>query len=150
MNLTANDWNAMYPIGTPVRYWPVVDCHHWPASDPIDTRTRSEAFTLGHEKAMVMIDLRAGGVSLDHVMPRILLGRQMVAGVASGAMPPEIEGVLDAGRELATRIEDWLHSCPMCDRSDPCPTCDQAIRRWMVAVWTLGQRWQAREGNDGH
>ena len=63
--MTAAQWNAAYPIGTAVRYWPI-----WPPMDafpPEDTRTRSEAWTLGDGSVVVKIEGRAGGVHLSHV-----------------------------------------------------------------------------------
>ena len=60
---TADSWNAAYPVGTRVRYWPV-----WPPMDeypPVDTVTRSAAYTTG--RAVVLVTGIAGGVSIAHV-----------------------------------------------------------------------------------
>ena len=43
MNETVESFNEKYPIGTPVRYWPVKGF-----DDHLDTVTRSEAWALGH------------------------------------------------------------------------------------------------------
>lgn len=62
---TAESWNAVYPVGTAVRYWPV-----WPPLDsvpPIDTTTRSEAWALGDGSVLVSVSGKSGGVCLTHV-----------------------------------------------------------------------------------
>jgi hypothetical protein len=62
---TEESWNALHPTGTPVRYWPV-----YPPVDgvpPQNTKTRSEAWTLGDGSAVVLVEGRAGGVWLAHL-----------------------------------------------------------------------------------
>jgi len=62
---TAGSWNAAHPVGECVRYWPV-----YPPVEsvpPVETRTRSEAWTLGDGSVVVCIDGRAGGVCLSHI-----------------------------------------------------------------------------------
>jgi hypothetical protein len=62
---TADSWNASHPIGTHVRYWPVL-----PPVDsilPKDTITRSEAWALGDGSVVVKVIGIAGGVALSHV-----------------------------------------------------------------------------------
>lgn len=62
---TAESWNEAYPVGTPVRYWPI-----YPPIDgvpPVDTRTRSEAWTIGDGSVVVCVEGKSGGVSLSHV-----------------------------------------------------------------------------------
>lgn len=62
---TAESWNAAYPIGTAVRYWPI-----YPPMDgipPVDTTTRSEAWALGDGSVVVLVVGRSGGVCLSHV-----------------------------------------------------------------------------------
>lgn len=66
---TAVSWNAEHPVGTRVRYWPI-----YPPIEsvpPIDTTTRSEAWTLGDGSVVVSIVGKTGGVRLSHVeVPR--------------------------------------------------------------------------------
>lgn len=65
---TAASWNAAHPVGAPVRYWPI-----WPPIDsvpPVDTTTRSEAWTLGDGTVVVLIAGKSGGVGLTHVEVR--------------------------------------------------------------------------------
>jgi hypothetical protein len=75
MNLTAEQWNAIYPVGTPVRYFPVRMDHDRPATGdsescvPIDSRTRSEAYNTHPGTTMVMLEGMAGGYSVRHLMP---------------------------------------------------------------------------------
>lgn len=61
---TAESWNAAYPVGTRVRYWPVYPPHGIP---PVDTTTRSEAWALGDGSVVVLIAGKSGGVWLSHV-----------------------------------------------------------------------------------
>lgn len=60
--LTAVGWNAECPVGTRVRYFPIL-------GDPecCETVTRSEAWELPGNSHLVLIEGRAGGVSLKHL-----------------------------------------------------------------------------------
>lgn len=58
-------WNELYPVGTPVRYWPVLPPTR--SAPPFDTTTRSEAWTLGSGDVVVLVVGRTGGVRLSHV-----------------------------------------------------------------------------------
>ena len=65
---TAESWNAAHPVRTAVRYWPV-----YPPIDgipPVDTTTRSEAWTLGDGSVVVLVAGKTGGVHLSHVEVR--------------------------------------------------------------------------------
>lgn len=57
--MSAEMFNASYHIGTPVKYFPIIG--DWKS---IETRTTSEAWTLGHGEAVVKVEGQAGGVSL--------------------------------------------------------------------------------------
>lgn len=62
---TAASWNAAYPVGTLVRYWPI-----YPPIDsvpPVDTATRSDAWTLGDGTVVVCVVGKSGGVALSHI-----------------------------------------------------------------------------------
>lgn len=62
---TAASWNASYPVGARVRFWPI-----YPPIEgvpPVDTTTRSEAWTLGDGSVVVSIVGKSGGVCLTHV-----------------------------------------------------------------------------------
>jgi hypothetical protein len=62
---TAESWNGAYPVGTRVRYWPV-----WPPMVsflPVETTTRSEAWTLGDGSVVVSLEGRSGGFCLSHI-----------------------------------------------------------------------------------
>lgn len=56
--ISAEQWNAQFPIGTTVVYTSS------PVSDPFETKTRSAAWTLGHGEPVVLIEGRTGGVAL--------------------------------------------------------------------------------------
>lgn len=86
--MNADEFNARYPVGTPVLAYPSVRPEHPVAvryrqaveagrarkaeSDPckrLITRTRSKAWILGHGEPVVMVDGYAGGIALTHVDP---------------------------------------------------------------------------------
>jgi hypothetical protein len=57
--MTAAEFNAKYPVGTPCR----VRLTKW---DPwIETSTRSEAWTLGYGEAVVAVTHKTGGQSIE-------------------------------------------------------------------------------------
>lgn len=62
--MTAEQWNASHPIGTEVTY------HHiLPAEDAgLRTRTRSQAWPLGHGEPVVKVEGITGGVLLSHLV----------------------------------------------------------------------------------
>jgi hypothetical protein len=65
MKLSADEFNAKYPVGTFVRYWPVLPPD--PECPPVETRTRTPAWTLGHGEPVVTVEGRTGGVSIKHI-----------------------------------------------------------------------------------
>jgi hypothetical protein len=69
-NLTAEQWNERYPIGTPVIAYPGVRPEHPAAAElcaVLTTRTRSIAWNLGHGTPVVAVDGYAGGIDLGHI-----------------------------------------------------------------------------------
>lgn len=62
---TEGTWNAAHPVGTRVRYWPVLPPIE--SAPPLDTTTRSEAWCLGDGTAIVKVVGKAGGVHLGHI-----------------------------------------------------------------------------------
>ncbi len=62
MNLTAAEWNERYPVGTPVRYHSIIGDPEFVAS-----KTRSEAWNLGHGAPVVKIEGIHGGVLLEAI-----------------------------------------------------------------------------------
>ena len=61
-SMTAEQFNALFRIGTTVRYFPIAGDRQFEES-----RTRTEAWTLGHGATVVSIEGRAGGVLLTHL-----------------------------------------------------------------------------------
>lgn len=59
---TAAEWNARYPVGTHVAYYPVAE-----RPDFQLTSTRSEAWELGNGEAVVSVTGKPGGVSIRHL-----------------------------------------------------------------------------------
>lgn len=62
--LNAQQWNSRYDVGTFVVAYPATR-----SDAPLITRTRSEAWTLGHGAAVVSVDGYSGGIHLTHVDP---------------------------------------------------------------------------------
>jgi len=62
---TAEQWNELHPLGTPVLAWPGSR-----DDQPMTTRTRTAAWTLGHGQAVVSVEGCTGGISLGHVEAR--------------------------------------------------------------------------------
>ena len=60
--MTADEFNAAHPIGTPVRYWPGLRYKH----PGIESRTRTRASTIG-EKPVVSVEGYPGGIALTHI-----------------------------------------------------------------------------------
>lgn len=64
-DMTAGQWNELYKVGTPVRFWPgsrVVD-------HPKVSRTRTPAWALGSGTPVVSVEGSSGGMALTHVEP---------------------------------------------------------------------------------
>ncbi|MEE1735931.1 hypothetical protein PUR49_05300 [Streptomyces sp. BE147] len=62
--MTADEWNRRYPVGTPVLAYPGTR-----DDEPLDTVTRTPAWTLGHGAACVSVEGAGGGIHLTHVDP---------------------------------------------------------------------------------
>ena len=60
--MNANEWNARYPVGTPVAAFPITR-----DEEPLLTVTRTPAWNLGHGVPVVAVEGYAGGVALTHV-----------------------------------------------------------------------------------
>jgi hypothetical protein len=72
VDLTADQFNDRYPIGTPVIAYPGIRPEYAKTigSDScprLETRTRSHAWNLGHGEPVVLVDDYAGGISLEHI-----------------------------------------------------------------------------------
>jgi hypothetical protein len=65
MKITSAQFNEMYPVGTPVTYYPVLP--EVPGILPLITHTRTPAWDLGHGAPVVSVEGRAGGVYLTHI-----------------------------------------------------------------------------------
>lgn len=61
-----DDWNAAYPIGTPVTRYKLIN----PLAEPQETKTRSAAWLMSGHSAMVMVEGISGGVLVESVVPR--------------------------------------------------------------------------------
>lgn len=60
-NVTANEFNKLHPVGTWVKYYPIIGHKH----DFRSTQTRSIAWELGHGAPVVKVAGVAGGVCLE-------------------------------------------------------------------------------------
>ncbi|MCX5000898.1 hypothetical protein [Streptomyces longwoodensis] len=72
MDMTAEQFNAQYPVGTPVVAYPDTRPEdNQPAFfEQLDTTTRSPAWTLGHGEPVVSVNGYAGGIALTHIDPK--------------------------------------------------------------------------------
>lgn len=61
MNWTPEKFNAEYPIGTQVWFWPGVK-----EGTPLISKTRSAAWLIGQEP-VVSVENYAGGIALTHI-----------------------------------------------------------------------------------
>lgn len=62
-NLTVEQFNKLYPPGTPVRYWPVYSIKN----KFIETKTTSPAWVLGGGTKVVCLEIGAGGYCFDNI-----------------------------------------------------------------------------------
>jgi hypothetical protein len=67
---TVNEWNARYPVGTPVVAYPVGRPEDFPNDERIVTRTRSKASVLGGHTAVVWVEGHSACINLTHVDPQ--------------------------------------------------------------------------------
>ncbi|MFE9448341.1 hypothetical protein [Streptomyces sp. NPDC006739] len=67
--MTADEFNALYPAGTPVLAYPGARPEQVPTTRKLITRTRTAAWVADHGKPVVMVDGLAGWISLTHVDP---------------------------------------------------------------------------------
>jgi hypothetical protein len=64
----ADEFNARYPVGTPVMAYPLTrpgENQHF--FKELDTVTRTPAWILGHGEPVVSVEGYAGGICLSHV-----------------------------------------------------------------------------------
>jgi hypothetical protein len=59
----AAQWNLTHPIGTRVMRYKLIN----PLREPVETKTRSEAWVMGGHSVMVMVEGVSGGVLLESV-----------------------------------------------------------------------------------
>ena len=62
MEVTAEEFNKKYPIGTKVKYFPILGC-----KEVKECKTTSEAWNLGHNEPVVKLDIGAGGYYLSNI-----------------------------------------------------------------------------------
>jgi len=63
--MTAEEFNAEHSVGVRVLYYPIMPPID--SAPPIETATRSEAWTLPGGHHVVLINGKSGGVRLSHV-----------------------------------------------------------------------------------
>jgi len=76
--VTADEWNALYPVGTPVMAYPSCRPEYdaaVAAEYRLVTVTRSRAWNLGHGAPVVAVEGYSGGIHLTHVDPMPATGR---------------------------------------------------------------------------
>ena len=115
--MTVDQWNALYPIGTPVRYWPVAGEEEY-----IDTTTRSEAWGVS-DYPVVKIVGRLGGCCISHMAVRIDTLRETVDALEVCVKP--------RGLHLRRHIVSGLVFCEIGDGSEhhlSASTAAEAVR----------------------
>lgn len=60
-------WNEHFPVGTPVVYYSTKPFRH---DQAFHSKTRSPAWVLANGEPVVQIGGKAGGLSLEHVIPK--------------------------------------------------------------------------------
>ena len=60
--MTADEFNAAYPVGTLVRYWPGMRYRH----PGVESRTRTPAWTIA-DTPVVSVKGYPGGIALTHI-----------------------------------------------------------------------------------
>lgn len=61
--MNAEKFNNIHVVGTPFRYYPITGL-----KDFVETKTRSEAWELGDGHPVVLVEGKAGGVSIYHLV----------------------------------------------------------------------------------
>ncbi len=62
MKMTAEQGSEMFPIGTEVKYYPVLHEDRFE-----ETKIRSIVWPLGHGELVVKVEGRTGGVAISHL-----------------------------------------------------------------------------------
>ncbi|MFE3202162.1 hypothetical protein [Embleya sp. NPDC059237] len=107
----ADRWNAHHPVGALV--------HAWPGSrdtEPVTTRTRTPAWTLGHGTAVVSVDGYAGGISLGHIEAREPADQHR----------SDVDDDTPTGQHYPCQIGVYCDACGVERRGDYCP--EHAVR----------------------
>lgn len=67
--MNVEEWNARYPVGTPVFAYPGARPEDDPSGERLLTRTRSKAEVLGGHTDVVWVDGHGACIALTHVDP---------------------------------------------------------------------------------
>jgi len=100
---TVESWNTQCPVGTPVRYWPVLPAIE--SCQPIESTTRSEAWMLGSGHGVVKIVGKVGGVHLLHL--EVIDAVRHVDTPANGPKPWEIPYTAKERADLRAHCMVW-------------------------------------------
>jgi NTP pyrophosphatase (non-canonical NTP hydrolase) len=124
------EWNERYPIGTPVTL-------RLDDGSTVDTTTRSEAWVLSSDRAVVKVEGRTGGYALERVQPR-------VGGSVTGQLRELLRPWAYGQETFVTAVTRLIEERDKYDRL--CVEQDEAlklVRTDTANVW----RWQG-DGND--
>lgn len=61
--MTADEFNKLHAVGTAFKYYPIAG-----VTEFVETKTRSECWELGDGHPVVLIQGKAGGVSIFHLV----------------------------------------------------------------------------------
>lgn len=118
--MTPADFSAAFPIGTPIRYFPISGT----ISCAIDSEIASEAWALGSGHVVVKIAAKSGGVSIMHVRKRTIRMTDDNAKACDGKyeylmqffafshLPAHLQDASRPFGELAQTLVDTLPSNP--------------------------------------
>lgn len=104
---TADDWNRLYPVGTPVRFWLLEPGN----GRGVATKTRTPAWALGHGAVVVCIEGRSGGVAITHLAP-IATAAHVACDRCSWTAPERVE--CETCHGVGVRRNRRLRRCTVC------------------------------------
>lgn len=137
-----DDWNACYPIGTPVQYWPGERL-----GEGIKSTTRTPAWVNhGGNYGMVSVEDRAGGIILAHVeaiaLPAGWRWDAPLGGVRSqqanlfsrdGALRGSIERSGDKGWKACGRYNGWFPAGEIADEAEARTAVERSVAQALAA-----------------
>lgn len=97
---TAEDFNRQVPEGTAVTYYPMLKDSGKPDTDfhPLDTITTGKAWLMGGHSVMVTVAGMSGGVSVEHIIPKVISDQMKKLDIAVRKMTKHYIGDSSEGK----------------------------------------------------